>query len=236
MTKSTDIERLSYPGPKPIGRDAAARKYDILTALAAHGLAGDKTQQRRVLRLIALITARYNWQRDELAVGQPEIARLWSVDPRTVKREMARYRATGWLIEKRAGARGRVAVHGIDLAVILADTRPQWPNIGPDFVDRLSGPQASTAPDNVIPFQTLTPPKVNAGLWGRAMLELHRLSPLIVANWLAQAEALDLSEGVLTISAPNRFVARYIEANLTLQIEHVLRRLDPAVHRLAVVC
>jgi hypothetical protein len=39
---------------------------------------------------MALITMRYNWQRDELTTGQGEIAPLWSVDERTVKREMAR--------------------------------------------------------------------------------------------------------------------------------------------------
>ena len=219
---------------KPVGRDAAARKYDILSALAAHGLAGDKNDQRRVLRLLALITARYNWQRDELAVGQVEIARLWSVDPRTVKREMAKYRSMGWLVEKRAGVRGRVAVHGLDLATILADTQPQWNNVGPDFAERMTGPAPLNAPDNVIPFQPPPMPQTDPGLWGRAVEELHRISPLVVANWLAKAEAEDLSDGTLTISVPTQFVARFIETNLTGQIETVLRRLDPKVRRLSV--
>ena len=43
-----------------------------------------------MLRLIALITARYNWQRDELSVGQSEMARIWGVHDRTVKREVRR--------------------------------------------------------------------------------------------------------------------------------------------------
>lgn len=73
---------------RPAGPEGASRKYGLLTALAVQALAGDKP--RLVLRLMALVTARYNWQRDELAVGQAEIARLWAVDDRTVKRDMAR--------------------------------------------------------------------------------------------------------------------------------------------------
>jgi hypothetical protein len=76
-----------------VGRNAAAHKYDILTAIGTYALSKGKHEQRLVLRLITLITARYNWGRDELAVGQREIARLWSVDERTVKREMAKLRA-----------------------------------------------------------------------------------------------------------------------------------------------
>jgi len=96
--------------PKPVGRDAAARKYDIITALGAYALAGGKHDHRLVLRFITLVTARYNWARNELAVGQREIAQLWSVDERTVKREMAKLRGCGWLVVKRQGARGRVTL------------------------------------------------------------------------------------------------------------------------------
>ena len=81
------------PGTSAVGRDAAVRKYDALSALMAFALAGDPNRQRLVLRLMALITTRYNWQRNELAMGQREIARLWCVDERTVKRDMARLRA-----------------------------------------------------------------------------------------------------------------------------------------------
>ena len=59
---------------RAVGREAAAKKYDILSAMMAHALAGDKHRQRLVLRLMALITTRYNWQRNELAMGQREIA------------------------------------------------------------------------------------------------------------------------------------------------------------------
>ena len=90
---------------RPVGREAAAKKYDILSAMMDHALAGDQHRQRLVLRLMSLITTRYNWQRNELTMGQKEIARLWCVDERTVKRDMARLRALGWLLVKAQGAR-----------------------------------------------------------------------------------------------------------------------------------
>ena len=45
---------------KAVGRNAAALKYDILSALGAHGLEGDKHRQRLVLRVMVLVTTRYN--------------------------------------------------------------------------------------------------------------------------------------------------------------------------------
>lgn len=131
---------------RAVGREAAAKKYDLLSAMMAHGLAGDKHRQRLVLRLMALITTRYNWQRDELTIGQREIARLWCVDERTVKREMAKLRGLGWIEVKRQGARGRVSVLGLNLERILLDTKAEWPNVGPDFVERLAAGRPSPRP------------------------------------------------------------------------------------------
>ena len=96
---------------RPVGRGAGARKYDILTALGAYALAQDKHMQRRVLRFLTLMTARYNWARNHLAVGQREIARLWAVDTRTVKREMAALRAS-W-VDRSQAAGGAGACHRI---------------------------------------------------------------------------------------------------------------------------
>ena len=42
---------------RAVGREAAAKKYDILSAMMAHALAGDPQDQRLVLRLMALILA-----------------------------------------------------------------------------------------------------------------------------------------------------------------------------------
>ena len=107
---------------RPVGRQASSRKYDLITALGVHACRGDKHFQRLVLRFITAIVARYNWQADELSIGQRELAALWSVDERTVKRELAKLRALGWLVQKRAAVRGRVAIHGLDIAAILSAT------------------------------------------------------------------------------------------------------------------
>ena len=223
---------------KAVGRDAATKKYDVLTALAVMALAqaDDRHRQRQVLRMIALVTARYNWQRDELSVGQAEIARLWSVDLRTVKREMARLRAQGWLVEKVAAARGRVAVHGIDLAVILADTRPHWALVGPDFEARLSGPEAAAVtPGNVVPFPQALREAAASPLWAAVAAEFGRIAPAVHAAWIAPLTEAGVEGGTLVLQAPSRFHGDYVMTHLADQLRALLRRLDGRVRDLRVV-
>lgn len=182
---------------KPARPRDAARKYDIITALGAYALARDKHDQRLVLRLITLITARYNWARDELAVGQREIARLWSVDERTVKREMAKLRGKGWLVVKRQGARGRVTEYGMDLDRMLAMTEGDWSNVGPDFDLRMSGKTEET-PVVSLPLKGDVPPPMSArarnGFWPRrSCTPRHRTSMAagcaILSVWAGQGAA-----------------------------------------------
>jgi hypothetical protein len=214
--------------PRPVGREAGSRKYDILTALAAHALAQEGHRVRLVLRLIALITARYNWQRDELAVGQVEIARLWSVDERTVKREMARLRAMGWLVQKRAAARGRVAVHGLDVARLLHDTRPAWPQVGEDFVARMAGPQAVPA-SNVVPLRPAAPPRQDGSLWAAVQAQLAEGDPAAYASWFRVLAEAGLDGGRMTLAAPTRFHATYVMTHLHMRLLAAVRAVDPSV-------
>ena len=67
---------------KPLGQGAASKKYDLLTALGAHACAGTKHRQKLILRFMTLVTARYNWQREELSIGRAELARLCACDER----------------------------------------------------------------------------------------------------------------------------------------------------------
>ena len=136
---------------RPVGRGASALKYDLLTALGAHALAAAPAEQKRVLRLMTLITARYNWGADVLAVGQREIASLWSCTDRTVKREIAVLKGRGWLVVKRQGARGRVSEFRLDLERMLGDTRAAWDQVGPDFTARLATPDVETS--NIVPLR-----------------------------------------------------------------------------------
>lgn len=219
---------------RAVGREAASRKYDLLSALMAHGLAGDKHRQRLVMRLMALITTRYNWQRDELTMGQREIARLWSVDERTVKRELARLRALGWLDQKQAGARGRVAVYSLGIARILLDSRPEWDLIGPDFVERLSGP-AAPLDDKVVPFQRPAPAEMAAGIWGQMQRQLMAEDPGTFGAWFAPLTEISHVAGVVELLAPSRFHASYVMMHYADRLRIAARRALPSIHDVRVL-
>lgn len=214
--------------PRPVGREAASRKYDILSALMAFALSKDKHVQRQVLRIMALITARYNWQRDELTTGQGEIARLWSVDERTVKREMARFRAQGWLVLKRQGARGRVSVYGLNLGRMLEDTRPAWPLIGEDFVERLQPSEARPA-TNVVALRRAPLPAEDGTIWAQAQARLHEEDTATYGAWLHSLTEAAREDGCLILVAPTRFHATYVATNLKDRLLSVVRRVDPSV-------
>ena len=220
---------------KPVGREAASRKYDILSALMAFALSQDKNMQRQVMRLMSLITTRYNWQRDELSMGQDDIARLWSVDTRTVKREMAKLRARGWLVLKRQGARGRVSIYGLDLDLMLADTRPVWSHLGPDFMDRLGaegqGADATETAGNVVPLRPIssTPPASTGSLWSDVQQELHSLDPAVYGAWFHALCDAGVENGRLHLVAPTRFHANYVSTHLMGRLMTIVRRVDPAI-------
>lgn len=205
---------------KAVGRAGSTQKYDLLTVLGVHALSQGKTLQRQTLRLICLITARYNWQNDHLAVGQCEIARLWSVDPRTVKREMAAFRERGWLIEKRAAARGRVTVYGLGIKRILEDTRATWEMVGPDLVERLNGPAHGVEERKIIPFPQATLPE-GEGVWPRIARRLQEGDASIYRAWFAVLEVTALGNE-LWVKAPSAFHATYVRT-------HHLARLEAAV-------
>ena len=220
---------------RPVGRQAASRKYDLLTALGVHACMGDKHFQRLVLRFITLIVARYNWQSDEITVGQREIAAMWSVDERTVKREIAKLRALGWLVQKRAAVRGRVAVHGLDLPVILSATAPAWPAVGPDFVERMRGPDAPAAqPTNVVSFPGVAAPPADGSLWSRAQSRLIAEDPALYAAWFRQLAETGASGGVLELAAPTRFHATFVTTHHLSRLLAALRREDATVRAVIV--
>ena len=221
---------------RPVGREAASRKYDILSALMAFALSNDKHVQRQILRVMALITTRYNWQRDELTMGQNEIARLWSVDDRTVKREMARLRSQGWLILKRQGARGRVSTYGLDLNRMLDDTRPAWPLIGEDFIGRLDPPTAAgQGASNVVPLRAVHPPTEDGSIWAAAQACLHEQDIAIYGAWFHTLTEAGLEANALTLAAPTRFHAAYVATNLKDRLLAALRRVDPSMRDVCIV-
>ena len=222
---------------KPVGRGAQAQKYDLLTALGTFALAQGKHEQRRVLRLMTLITARYNWARDELSVGQREIARMWSVDERTVKREMAHLRAKGWLVVRRQGARGRVTQYSMDLAKMLADTSAHWGAVGPDFELRMSEKDAP-AETTVVPLPvrgTVTAPDLSSGTeWALAQGELHAQDAGLYASWISALVREDRAGGRITLRAPSRFHAAYVQSHLEARLLRTCQEIDATVSELRI--
>ena len=222
--------------PRPVGREAASRKYDILSALMAFALSQDKHVQRLVLRVMALITTRYNWQRDELTMGQGEIARLWSVDERTVKREMARLRAQGWLVLKRQGARGRVSVYGMDLNRMLEDTRPAWPLIGEDFVARLDPQPVGQGDSNVVPLRApVATPVADGSAWSAAQAWLCQDDAAIYGAWFHALTDAGQEAGCQILAAPTRFHATYVATNLKERVLAALCRHDPSLREVRII-
>jgi hypothetical protein len=222
---------------KPVGRGAQAQKYDLLTALGTFALAQGKHEQRRVLRLMTLITARYNWARDELSVGQREIARMWSVDERTVKREMAHLRAKGWLVVRRQGARGRVTQYSMDLAKMFADTSAHWGAVGPDFELRMSEKDAP-AETTVVPLPvrgTVTAPDLSSGTeWALAQGELHAQDAGLYASWISALVREDRAGGRITLRAPSRFHAAYVQSHLEARLLRTCQEIDATVSELRI--
>ena len=217
---------------KPVGHNAPALKYDILSALTVHALSGDKHRQRSILRIVALITTRYNWRSNELSIGREEISRLWSVNERTVKREMAKFRAMGWVVVKRPAARGRVAVYELDLKQLMLDTSEVWPVIGTDFQARMTEePEAAT---NIVPFKVKAtlPEGAEDDVWTQVQAILHGRDPELWASWFQHLSEAERAGGVATLIAPSRFMADYIAQKWSARLLAAYSRVDPDIRRL----
>lgn len=221
---------------RAVGRFAASRKYDVITAMGVYALAGDPRRQSLTLRFVTLLTARYNWQKNELSMGRVEMARLWSVTERTVKRELARLKAMGWLTVKRTGARGRVTVYAADIEQILIDTREVWPIIGPDFVERMT-PETPVAPEEskVVAFPNPAAPQApEDDLWSGVSDILRNRHAHLYAAWFRLLAPLEREGGAVTLTAPSKFVADYVSAQLLPHLLAAYARCDGSVRQIRI--
>lgn len=202
------------------GPQAGSQKYDLLTAMAVAGLNGTAGFQTSMLRLVALVTARYNWSRNELTVGQREMARLWSVDERTVKREIKRLTAGSILMQLRPGVRGRVAAYRLNVAEIHRLSAPVWDRVGPDYSERMTRQAPSPEPEKVVHVQFGLPADGNdapdagqGGPWSRTLSRLAALEPALHRNWFSMLQTSACDGGVLTLKAPSQFLAEYVRTH-----------------------
>lgn len=224
---------------QPVGPSASARKYDLLTAMGTLALSASPGEQRLILRLMVAITARYNWASDTLAVAQTDLARLWSVDPRTVKRAMAQYRQRGWLFQKRAPGRGRVAEYGLALDRLMQDTSPMWRSVGSDFAERLGvqpaeqpGPQTQ---GTVVPFPVPAGTEEETRLWPLIQRAFDQIEPAKAQAWLGNVTSAGLEGNVLVLNVAGKFRANYLRTHLVSRLLPVAQRISPQIASIEVV-
>ncbi|WP_069300598.1 DnaA N-terminal domain-containing protein [Neptunicoccus sediminis] len=214
------------------GPEAGALKYDILTALTLIGLNGTATQQMTVLRLTALVTARYNWRANELSVGQRDMARMWAVNERTVKREIKRLLDSKILTCKRQGVRGRVGAYVLNLSAIAKLSAEQWETVGPDFAERMAGYFPHRA-ENVVKVDfsaanvtaiAQEPKDAPSGTWRAVQHALRDKDEAIFKNWYSRLSLKACKDRKAEILAPSRFVANYIQTHLFDELHHALEQ------------
>lgn len=221
-----------------VGPKASSIKYDIISAMLAHGLSQNKQTQRRVMRLLLLVTARYNWRNNDLTIGHKEIAKLWSVDPRTVKREMALFKDLGWIKVKRQGARGRVGSYQICVDALMTLSQPTWSCVGPDFETRAMALLGDVIPKPKVVQVDFGADRKNktlpTGKWRDVCDALEARHPEIYINWFSRLSFVASDGDHCILRAPSRFVARYIETHFGGILMAELRQVFLSARRLTI--
>jgi hypothetical protein len=218
-----DVKRLT-------GVSAGSLKYDLLTALSVFGLHSGTRVQIAMNRLIAVITARYNWRLDEFSVGQRDLARMWNITERTVKREIKHWIDNRLIICKRPGVRGRVAAYRLNYPEIYQQTAPYWASVGPDFVERMGASNPVRAAEVVkVDFTAKERlPALPEGTWRNVCARLRDLHPATFNSWIAQLTYLGDDGRLVRVEAPTAFVAQYVETHfMTIMHEAVGATIGP---------
>lgn len=223
---------------------SASLKYDVLSALAVAALSQKDRTRIDYFRLIALITSRYDWLRGEVSIGHSQLAELWSIDVRSVKRQVAYYADAGLMRKSRAGVRGRVTVYEIDILKLIETTRPTFAKIGPDLEERLdqfygAAVQSETAQDSA---ETKTLGEINRDRVGatssdsallrpanvdredgriRSALRCA-LSPSVFERWFKDVTIRKASSGAIEFLFPTKFTADYVERTFEKQLTTVV--------------
>lgn len=237
MSHSGNMSRGLLDAAKITGPGSASAKYDVLTALLVLATQGEGVEARLALRLSLLITARYNWRRGCFAVGQKELARMWGVTERTVKREMAELRGRGWIAVDVPAARGRVASYKIDFPTVLRATAPLWDAVGPDFATRIAGaPEpAEDQVSNVVPLFAQTGlDRDELPVWRDVAERLAKQDQPLYNAWFNQLKCISVEKGVLTLLAPNKFFADYVVTHYQARILSAAAAEDSTLHTIKI--
>jgi hypothetical protein len=143
----------------------------------------------------------------------------------------------GWLEVTRQGARGRVGEYALGIDRILADTKARWEAVGPDFALRMG--EAPPAPDVVaLPVRGAVPaPDISAvgTEWALAQALLHAEDAGVYGAWLRHLQRRERAGGRLTLAAPSRFHAAYVETHLKGRVLAACQAVDGDVAEVLVV-
>lgn len=206
------------------GSNAAVLKYDVLTAISLCGLHGTAHDAVSMMRLSAIVTARYNWARDEVSMGQQDMARIWGVTARTAKREIRRWLDRDIVICTRPGVRGRVAAYRLNLRKLYALSQRHWHSVGPDYAARMeTGRTEQTAQVVRVDFgNNAAAPPLMSPEWRAASEHIRKRDPQVHASWIAPLEYIGDDGRTVTLRGPSAFASRYVET-------HYARNLADAV-------
>lgn len=224
------------------GPNAGVLKYDLLTALSVAGLHGTVGFQISLSRLICLVTARYNWKLDEFCVGQKDMARMWNVNERTVKREVKRWLETKLVICKRQGVRGRVGAYRLNYLEIYRISEPHWTAVGSDFVERMSEKiPRNEVQDKIIKVNFATQagqpqPFSVKGSWKSVGARIQKLHPEQFQSWIASLEFISENSDSYTLRAKNQFMVKYLETHLSSIINEAIEAEVGPGRRLMIIC
>lgn len=212
-------------------------KYDVLAAVSCAGLARTGISKDLAHRLTLLILARFNWNTGEISCGNQQLADMWAVDLRRVKRIMAELKELGVIHVARLGCRGRVTSYRLSLDAIARLTRAAWHRLGADIVARLDAmfpdhtENAETdsiahtntnqeEQSNVVPlksFKKLSPPS------DPIKLELARhLSSVVMDRWINDL-TFEMKDRVFYIRSQSKFRLHYVEQKYDALIRSVVK-------------
>lgn len=112
-------------------------KYDLLSAIAVCALYDGAIRKALGPKLLALITTRFDWSTGLISAGHDQLAALWNIDKRAVKRTLQELKDLEILLVLKRGVRGNVTLYRLDIWKALSLTKPVWPHLGEDFKRRL---------------------------------------------------------------------------------------------------
>ncbi len=202
---------MTYHSPGTSGPNSAVVKYDVISALTCVALTGARSQQTIIMRLINLITCRYNWRKNELSIGSKEVAELTFTSQRTAKRTLKALTDLRFLIVRLQGRKGRVTKYGLGITAIFEAAAPHTKPKYHQFCARIiADPLGASACVPPVDF------KVEAQAcqqWNAICAVIADKSQPLYVSWFADMVG-SVTEGQLTVVCKTNFIQNYARTKL----------------------